>query len=176
VNTYAKTACLLEEKGYEVDYSGGVRMPANYINLYNTHTQKTNNRIMEKSAGLLRKISADIYAVRKTGFPRGFIILRFPMALLYGLFKKFSGWMGTMYHADEKCSRCGVCIKACPVGNITPASDGKPSWDSRCEQCVRCIHLCPEAAVQWLFVTKGRRRYLNPKVDVSLIYDENTPG
>jgi Pyruvate/2-oxoacid:ferredoxin oxidoreductase delta subunit/flavodoxin len=47
----------------------------------------------------------------------------------------------------EKCSKCGICIKLCPVGNITMTEDGYPERGSDCEYCLRCVSFCPKKAI-----------------------------
>ena len=44
-----------------------------------------------------------------------------------------------------KCSKCGLCAKLCPTGNI--AMEGLPRFDGRCQGCMRCFAYCPTQAV-----------------------------
>ncbi|WP_294379466.1 EFR1 family ferrodoxin, partial [uncultured Clostridium sp.] len=64
---------------------------------------------------------------------------------------------------SDKCTSCGLCIKKCPVGNIT-MKNGKPKWNHKCELCLSCIQSCPKEAINYGEKTKGRKRYLNPNV------------
>lgn len=45
----------------------------------------------------------------------------------------------------DKCTRCGLCQKICPAGNIelTPF----PVFLHKCEGCYACIHACPQKAL-----------------------------
>ena len=52
-----------------------------------------------------------------------------------------------LFRADDNCNGCGVCIKKCPVGNITATVDGKPRWHSNCILCVTCELACPKEAI-----------------------------
>jgi MinD superfamily P-loop ATPase len=70
------------------------------------------------------------------------------------------------FRADEKCSRCGICQKVCPVNNIEMI-DGKPAWKGHCEQCLACLQWCPEQAIQYGKNTTGRKRYHHPEVKIS---------
>ncbi|MFC2061314.1 EFR1 family ferrodoxin [Elusimicrobiota bacterium] len=166
VNTYVITAKLLKARGYNVSYCAGIRMPANYINVYNTHKPETNTEIINKSLLKIKEIAGDISAGRTNQIIKGNLLLKLPMRLLYFIYIKLADWMGSRYYADDKCTKCGLCVKLCPVYNVKMDKDEKPEWDHRCEQCVRCIHLCPEEAIQWFSLTKKRRRYKNPRIEV----------
>lgn len=47
----------------------------------------------------------------------------------------------------EKCIKCGLCIKLCPVGNFLPSSSGVPITLKKCQTCMRCIAYCPAKAI-----------------------------
>ena len=44
-----------------------------------------------------------------------------------------------------RCTRCGLCARICPVGNI--ALKDLPVFAGRCELCLRCRSFCPSAAI-----------------------------
>jgi len=45
----------------------------------------------------------------------------------------------------EKCLKCGLCAKLCPVNNINMKE--YPEWQDSCEVCMRCLCFCPANAV-----------------------------
>jgi flavodoxin/Pyruvate/2-oxoacid:ferredoxin oxidoreductase delta subunit len=52
------------------------------------------------------------------------------------------------FRADSNCTRCGLCIRKCPVGNITAGPNGEPHWHSECLLCATCELVCPQDAVR----------------------------
>ena len=51
----------------------------------------------------------------------------------------------------EKCTDCGLCIKACP----TEAAKGKvlnKLFSADCFSCARCLNVCPQDAIKYGFV------------------------
>ena len=50
--------------------------------------------------------------------------------------------------ADEgACTRCGLCARLCPVGNIT-VDDAPPVFADKCQACMRCFSFCPTGAIR----------------------------
>lgn len=76
-------------------------------------------------------------------------------------------WQGNRAELDEKficdvekCVKCGLCEKVCPVKNIL-RPNGSPEWQHNCVECLSCLHVCPKQAIDCGDVTKGRKRYIH---------------
>ena len=48
------------------------------------------------------------------------------------------------YNISEKCPNCGLCVKACPQGAITPVEKKKPVVldQAKCIKCGSCLDVC----------------------------------
>jgi len=46
----------------------------------------------------------------------------------------------------DTCTRCAMCIRQCPVGNIS-FIDEKISFSNKCILCLNCIYSCPQKAL-----------------------------
>lgn len=50
---------------------------------------------------------------------------------------------------SDKCVGCGLCVKLCPMNNLTVAQ-GKAVSGNQCTMCYRCINKCPKQAITLL--------------------------
>ena len=46
---------------------------------------------------------------------------------------------------EEKCIKCELCVKLCPVKNIK--MEEYPVWSNNCQFCLRCFAFCPVEAI-----------------------------
>ena len=65
----------------------------------------------------------------------------------------------------SKCTKCGICVAACPMGSIKPEAPGVV--DGICVKCCGCEKKCPEGALY--FDDEG---YLYHKTELELGYPD----
>jgi flavodoxin/NAD-dependent dihydropyrimidine dehydrogenase PreA subunit len=73
----------------------------------------------------------------------------------------FNGWMiknvysGRFKVNKDKCTRCGLCQKICPVNGVKASVGELPEWSRDCMLCLDCEMKCPKEAItsplDWLF-------------------------
>jgi len=60
--------------------------------------------------------------------------------------------------ADQNCTKCGLCVKKCPMHNLE-LNNGKIIQKNNCTLCYRCVNLCPKKAATVLLHAKPKRQY-----------------
>ena len=144
----------------------GVAMPGNYTPLYGAPPEAAQRRMFDAEAAEVRRIAGRIRADdRQTLVRSGFLA----NAILHGIFYRLNAKricrMDARFRATSACTKCGICRRVCPVGNIE-LKEGRPMWLHRCEQCMACLQWCPAEAIEFGRSTKGRRRYRHPGATV----------
>lgn len=63
-----------------------------------------------------------------------------------------------LHLAEDLCTRCGACARACPTENIRLAPG--PTFADRCIHCYLCERICPQNAIQcdWRRLTRLMNR------------------
>jgi ferredoxin len=151
--------------GSQLDASFTVRMPGNFVPLYNPPQGQKQEEILTSAQERIDEIAGII--------DKG-LMVRPGTSPLTSLLKYFTyaGFIKTVHEsdkafiADEKCTACGTCARVCPVENIVMAHE-RPSWKHHCELCLACMHFCPVAAIQMGSKTATRGRYTNPSVTIA---------
>jgi len=162
--TLAQLEKALEAKGVRLDAAAAVTYPGNCIPLYPAPRPGQCEKIIAGGERAIDAFMADVLA----GRPRQPGILSSINAVLFK--PLYIGFLASVrrsdrfFRAEEQCSRCGLCMRVCPVGNIAAGSDGRPVWGNRCEACFACLNLCPVQAVQYGWLTRGRQRYRHPGI------------
>ncbi|MDC7227267.1 MAG: EFR1 family ferrodoxin [Spirochaetales bacterium] len=161
---------LIEHKGYEINWAIHLRMPNNVsIPLFpfrSTNDREKLKKILTKAdmrlEALSRSVAAEIAELTGTSL----------LSRLMGLIqrepyrKMFPGWRNDMTIDPFTCTKCGLCIKLCPISNIQFAPEdtgGFPEFNGECNLCLRCYNFCPSQSI--LYRTKKYK-----SIDGSLPY------
>ncbi len=79
------------------------------------------------------------------------------------------------YHVSENCNSCGICVKACPAGNIQ-MKNGRPEFYHNCLRCMGCIQLCPRQAFFIRGKPMNKKPYLHPEISKKELLDFHKNG
>ncbi|MBQ2903687.1 MAG: EFR1 family ferrodoxin [Clostridia bacterium] len=146
---------LAKMLGRKLDYSFSLKMPDNYVVLYDPSPKEKAKKFLAHADKELETVCEDInsLAKKRAGSTAGELKSLF-VPHLYDFFRTTK-----KFYADDKCVSCGMCAKNCPDGAIE-MENGKPVWiKSKCQHCTACINCCPTEAVQFGKGTQTRRRY-----------------
>ena len=158
-----------ERNGYRFDYLNQLKMLDNYLPVFNMASQEKKlpkKRVAEKTAVIV----ADIGNRKQKGTSA------FPLKLAMTSFmkNKFKPENNAKeYLVDDKCTKCKLCAKLCPTGNITVTES--VNFGRHCEGCLACIHLCPENAMHHK-KQRNEKRWRNPDVSLNELMQANNRG
>jgi len=82
-----------------------------------------------------------------------------PAGALMGLFSRKPLFRR---HVSQRCSKCGRCVRVCPMGAI--GEDFVTTAHSECTTCLRCREICPEKAISFRIT----RSALSPSPEIDL--------
>lgn len=171
IDTLSLLDDVLKEKGAELSYGAGIRLPGNYIVNYDSKSPEEINKITEEATIQIKKIAKDIEKKEVRPIKRFLTgISRWGNGLIYKNIENFD----EKFIVTENCTSCGLCRDICPVQNIKLVNQ-KPTWFHHCERCMACIQWCPVEAIQYGQKTVERRRYHNPHVTAEDIVEGNNP-
>jgi ferredoxin len=132
----------LRRKGYQVFHERLISLGSNWIVKFSDRALRAlHEAALRKTAIMARELREGKERVLKIGLAR-----RLLMGTVSALGTRSSWIMGKDLRASDACTKCGVCSRLCPRGNITQ-SGGKPRFGSSCALCMRCVYSCPSKAI-----------------------------
>jgi len=75
-----------------------------------------------------------------------------------GLVERFEDLAFKGFWADETCTRCGWCVRHCPVHAIE-MTETEVAFGDKCIICMRCYNFCPVQAIQLTEATRDAEKY-----------------
>lgn len=151
---YAKGLC--DNIGMTFKGLKSVKMPENYIAMFNAPNKAEAQRIIKQAEPEILSIAQTIRSggilTERAGLLGKFLSSAMN-SVFYPLFVSAKG-----FYATEKCVSCGKCVQLCPLNNIT-LKDGKPVWGNNCTHCMACICRCGSEAIEYKNKSQGKPRY-----------------
>jgi NAD-dependent dihydropyrimidine dehydrogenase PreA subunit/menaquinone-dependent protoporphyrinogen IX oxidase len=139
--------CILKKRKYRVFLTGNASFPDNWTQVTNPCSPEDVEVIFKLGDTEVQNFINKFLAKEKELYRCGIFnrLWSYTTALLFSIIGRRA--LGKFFIADENCTGCEICVKACPVRTIQ-MEHKKPYWNSQCEDCNRCINICPERAIQ----------------------------
>lgn len=165
---------LKRKYGLHVDACWSIQMPNTYVSIpgFDVDKKSVAERKIKNAALKIPSISYQIKS-HSTGIldVKVGAIPNIKSYVLRPLFKTFLSSPRKFHSEYSVCSGCKLCIKSCPLKNISfeTRTNGSeiPHWGDNCTMCLACYHKCPHHAIGWSIFTKKKRQYsinnLEPK-------------
>ena len=136
---------LVRSRGYRPVGAREIRMPCN---LYPIATsEERNRRLRERALTQARRYARDLMTGEAHWGHIPWLPDLFRALTGAGRAWRWVAWTDTLLAVDAAvCTRCGLCARLCPVGNIT--LDPLPRYLGQCQQCMRCLSYCPTGALR----------------------------
>lgn len=148
----------LKNRGLDLDAAFCFKMPNTYINFMGMTVDReevANEKIVKAKEKLPKVIESVRRRVKCSDMIRGGL----PRFKSNVIGKSFYKWASDKpFFSTDECVACGICVKVCPLLNITLEND-RPVWHGNCNTCDACYHYCPMHAVQYGNKTKGKGQY-----------------
>jgi len=119
----------------------------------------------------LKAIAGTILRREQRGVDKGPLWQNIVFSAIYKMSFRSVHKMDKKFWVDDKCNRCGICLKVCPADNIEMINE-KPSWRHRCEQCLACLQWCSQEAIQHGKKTANYPRYHHPEITLNDILEQ----
>jgi len=170
-NSIGKLRKYFKKRNIHIDYENKVKMFDNFMMTFDF--KKQYKILKEKNIeGQIEQIKNDINA-KKTRVQKRFFLKTLFFNIPALCFNSLKGSVDKSFYVDEnKCTKCQVCTKVCPVKNIALINN-KICFKHNCMLCTACINNCPSKAIHNKFEKDKNLRFRNENVSLKEIIDAN---
>ena len=155
-------ALMLWLKGYRIRGATALEMPSNWLQVHPGFKPSSVGFILGKMKPRTVRFARQLLAGRRcwplanTCWDVAWALTGIPFALAYLAFGRL--FFAKMFHANNRCNGCGLCVSYCPVNGVELRGGERPMpyWNFHCESCNRCVSFCSRRAIEtsysWAFV------------------------
>lgn len=148
---------LCRELGFIFKGLGSVKMPENYIALFDSPSYDEAQGIIRSAQFQVESAANHIKSSIQIEDPNFRNIAGRILSISNSLYYKFVV-KDKHFSVSDNCISCGKCAGLCPLANIA-LKEGKPTWNGNCTHCMACIAACPSNAIEYGKASLSRRRY-----------------
>ncbi|MCQ2513167.1 MAG: EFR1 family ferrodoxin [Lachnospiraceae bacterium] len=149
---------LCRQKGLQYMGTAKIRMPENYIAMFNAPNPEQAQRIIDAANPIIDEAGRMILEGEPFPAPEKKLFSDwFLSAIINPFFYRFCV-KAKDFRVGEACNGCGLCVRLCPLNNIH-IQEGKPEWEKDCTHCMACICHCPEETIEYGKISVGKPRY-----------------
>jgi ferredoxin len=143
-------ALLLTLRGYRVRGAMSVNMPSNWMTAHPPQREPTTQAIVDRSRPIVQRFAQRLLDGKRHWLSLNLLyeaVLGLCLAPVSAIYLPMGRiFLGKLFMANPRCTGCGLCAQACPVGALEMKRD-RPYWTWHCESCMRCIAFCPHSAI-----------------------------
>lgn len=162
-NTLVQLKQVMQSKGLRLSSGWEITMPSNYIPWGGPVSSAKQNILFAAACTKISYIASKINRRVEMPMEKGPLWQRIVFTWIYKISYPHIPEMANNFWVDDRCNKCGLCVKLCPSQNITLNND-KLTWQNHCEQCLACIQWCPQEALQYGKKTPAYERYHHPEI------------
>ena len=146
-----KNIYTLIKNGFKCPSSGwGTFLPEKLYKI--SSMGKFDKNLFIKVKNFVEGVTKRIAKFEKKPFTKRWFAIPMPQVLVKLLGEKFESkfLFNNLTINKDKCTKCGLCVKACPVNNIIEEENEINILNKDyCLWCGRCISICPKNAIFW---------------------------
>jgi len=158
-----QTQKALAARNIKLNAGFGLVMPSNYLPFGGAEPEEKFQKKVSRAESRLERIAGIVKAGESRNIENPWYFPYWLTELANRYFLKSVVKEVKKFHADDKCTSCGLCVKVCPTANVRLV-DGKPQWGTNCELCLACLQWCPVHAIQMGNISPDRKRYHHPDI------------
>lgn len=138
---------ILRRRKFNVFFTGAVGYPASFTQFFQPPSPEEEQVMIPRVEGMVQEMIEHILARRSVRKRCNILNQLWSRIITYAFILFGRRFLGKVYIADQNCTACGKCVRACPGGVIKMIGQ-RPHWKMNCQDCQRCINMCPREAIQ----------------------------
>lgn len=156
---------IMRSRGWNAVTAYSVQMPNTYVTFpgFDIDTEEVE---ADKLSRCCKRIDHIVSCI-KSGTPGDDVVTGgmkwIKSRMIYPLFIRRMMSPRPFHYLDNQCIGCGLCVKACPMDNVTLDENHRPQWGDNCAMCLACYHACPKHAVAYGRLTDKKGQYRLPE-------------